>query len=124
MKPSSFILLFLVMQRITPFSSAFTPLQAMISFQATASSLAKSLNHEVVNEGAFLNAIIKSHYITSDIISTGLLGAAFFSKIKNMNATDREKWQTIPLYNQTKKNINKIVLILMIIFTKNIENAI
>jgi len=118
-----FCLLFVVMI-ITPFSSAFTPLQAIISLEATASSIAKSLNNELINETVVLNAIAKSHYIGSDIVSTGLLGAAFFSKIKNIDTTEHEKWETIPLYNQTKKNINKIVLILMIIFTKNIENAI
>jgi len=123
-KPLSFILLFLVAQQIAPFSSGFTPLQAMISIEAATSTVIKSLNHELVNEAVVLNAIVKSHYIGSDIISTGLLGAAFFSKIKSIDSPDNEKWQTIPLYNKTKKNISKIVLILMIIFTKNIENAI
>jgi hypothetical protein len=124
MKSLSFVLLFLVAQQMVPFSSAFTPLQAMISVEATASTILKNLNHEVVSEGVFLNAIVKSHYIGSDIITTGLLGAAFFSKIKNINEKNNETWETIPLYIKTKKNINKIVLILMIIFTKNIENAI
>jgi hypothetical protein len=106
------------------FCQAFSPLQNIISMQASVYAITKSLHNEVFNEGAFLDAITKSHYIGSDIISTGLLGAAFFSKIKSIDSPDNDKWQTIPLYNKTKKNISKIVLILMIIFTKNIENAI
>ena len=108
---------------ISPFVWTISPLQAMVSFEATASTVLKSVNNEVFNEGTILNAIARSHYISSDIISSGLLGIALYSKINKIDDVDN-KWQTITLYNETKKNINKIVLIFMIIFTKNIENAI
>lgn len=111
-------------------SNAFSPLQAMVSLEAAASTISKSLNREMFSETVFLNAVSTSHYIGSDIISTGLLGFAFINKIANNDALDRDGldskrgWSKITLYNQTQKNINNIVLILMIIFTKNIENAI
>lgn len=110
-------------------SNAFSPLQAMVSLEAAASTISRSLNREMFSETVVLNAISTSHYIGSDIISTGLLGFAFINKIANndrdgLGLGSNRKWSKITLYNQTQKNINNLVLILMIIFTKNIENAV
>jgi hypothetical protein len=109
------------------FAYAFSPLQTMVSFEATASTIARSLNREMFSESIVLNAISSSHYIGCDIISTGLLGFAFINKIINVsdeNINIGNKWKKITLYSQTQNNINNLILIIMIIFTKNIENAI
>ena len=124
---SRFYLLFCLPFIVMQFAYAFSPLQTMVSFEATASTIARSLNREMFSESIVLNAISSSHYIGCDIISTGLLGFAFINKIINVsdeNINIGNKWKKITLYSQTQNNINNLILIIMIIFTKNIENAI
>ena len=124
---SRFYLLFGLPFIVMQFAYAFSPLQTMVSFEATASTIARSLNREMFSESIVLNAISSSHYIGCDIISTGLLGFAFINKIINVsdeNINIGNKWKKITLYSQTQNNINNLILIIMIIFTKNIENAI
>jgi hypothetical protein len=99
------------------------PLQTLISVQATVAAIARNINQEVISEGRIISGIMSSHYIGSDIVSTSIIGFALINKITNNNTAD-EKWSKIPVYSNTKKTINIIALIIMIIFTKNVENAI
>jgi hypothetical protein len=103
---------------------AFSPLQALVSLEATASTIAQNFNREMFSESLILNSISKSHYIGSDIISSGLIGFALINRYSNKNYEDESKWSKIAIYSKTRKLINNLLLIIMIIFTKNIENAI
>jgi hypothetical protein len=100
------------------------PLQTLISVQATAAAIGRNINKEIISEGRIISSIMSSHYIGSDIVSTSIIGFALINKITNNNNTADEKWSKIPVYSNTKKTINIIALVIMIIFTKNVENAI
>jgi len=100
------------------------PLQTLVSVQATVATIARSINQELINESRILTAITNSHYISSDIVSTSIIGFALINKIANNDNLVDKKWAKIPTYTKTQKTINNVALIVMIIFTKNIENAI
>lgn len=108
------------------FVHSFSPLQALVSLEATASTISQNFNRELFSESLILNSISKSHYIGSDIISSGLIGFALLNRYSNKNYDDDEstKWSKIAIYSKTQKFINNLILIIMVIFTKNIENAI
>jgi hypothetical protein len=100
------------------------PLQTLVSVQATVATIVKNINQEFISEGVILTAISNSHYIGSDIISTSIIGFSIINKIANNDNLVDKKWSKLPTYTKTQKNINNIALILMVIFTKNVENAI
>ena len=100
------------------------PIQTLVSVQATVATIVKNINQEFISESRILTAITNSHYIGSDIISTSIIGFALINKVANDDNLVDKKWAKIPTYTKTQKTINNIALILMVIFTKNVENAI
>jgi hypothetical protein len=100
------------------------PLQTLVSVQATVATIVKNINQEFISESRILTAISNSHYIGSDIISTSIIGFSIINKIANNNEVSDKKWSKIYVYTKTQKYINNAALIFMIIFTKNLENAI
>lgn len=102
-----------------------SPLRILVSIEAFTSSLTSGLNKEIASEDIIINSIFKSHFHPElDLLYTGLLGLSLVNKLGN-NVTETEnRWSTITIYNTISKHTRIVLFIIMIVFTKNIENAI
>jgi|LauGreDrversion4_1035100.scaffolds.fasta_scaffold117454_1 predicted transcriptional regulator with HTH domain len=96
----------------------------IVSSQAVLSTVNSQVNNEVLNfnfataemSGFRYHPELELLYLGTAVISV-YLQYKYFSYIEN-------KWKNVETYSSTQKITNKILLILMIVFTKNVENAI
>jgi len=106
-------------------------LQNIIATRAFVTTLTEKINTEIISDNNLLNEISNaqySHHIENMFyvaIYTGILYSAivYFTYSKDVS-TQIEKLNNIEMFSIMKKRINMLLIILILLFTKNIENAI
>jgi len=96
----------------------------IVSSQAVLSTVNSQVNNEVLNfnfataeiSGFRYHPELEVFYLATAVVSM-YLQYKYFSYIEN-------KWKKVETYTNAQKVTNYILLILMIVFTKNVENAI
>jgi hypothetical protein len=96
----------------------------IVSSQAVLSTVNSQVSNEVLNfnfataemSGFRYHPELEVLYFVTAIVSA-YLQYKYFSYIEN-------KWKKVDTFSVTQKMTNQILLILMILFTKNVENAI
>jgi hypothetical protein len=99
-------------------------LQNIITSSAVMSAVTKRVNSELINESVInevTNIHSKNEYIS--IVLTPLLIALLFSQYDNIKKFEK-KFVDIELYSDTRKKTNLFILIVLYVFTINVENAI
>jgi len=101
-----------------------SPVRLIVSAEAFGSSLIENFYREIP-ENIILTSMFKTRFHPElDILYLGLIGISMYSRLKNLEDPSGSRWLSIPMYSKIHKTTNMIVLILMLVFTKNIENAI
>jgi hypothetical protein len=126
--------IFCLLQLITityGFNIRQSGLQNIITTRAFVTTLTEKINTEIISDNNLLNEISNaqySHHIENMFyvaIYTGILYSAivYFTYSKDAS-TQIEKLNNIEMFSSTKKRMNMLLIILILLFTKNIENAI
>lgn len=100
-----------------------SPLRTLISSQAFVATFLDGVVRELP-EGFILNSLLNIHFKTDfDVVCLGLIGVSVYFRGYRYNRID-DKWTSIEMYSNIQKITRVLILVLIIILTKNVENVI
>jgi len=106
-------------------------LQNIITTRAFVTTLTEKINTEIISDNNLLNEISNtqySHHIENmfyvGMYTTILYSAIVYFTYSKDTSTQIEKLNNIEMFSNTKKRFNMLLIVLILLFTKNIENAI
>jgi hypothetical protein len=104
-------------------SYGFTPIRSIITSQAFTESLINNINQEFVTDGGVVKDIFQYHlHPELDIAYIGIfMGTAY---LQYCMFIDRKNWDNVELYQKSRRGFNAFLMIMFIIFVRNIDNAI
>ena len=120
------VLTLLLFQQIVAWNMKnYINLQNIVISSAIMTTLTKRINSELINETIVMNDItnINRHSQQMSILFDSLLVFFLVTQYKTTLTYD-EKFVDIELYSETQKTANKFILVVLFVFTRNIENAI
>lgn len=120
------ILTLLLFQQIVAWNMKnYINLQNIVISSAIMTTVTKRINSELINETIVMNDItnINRHSQQINIVLDSLLVLFLVTQYKNTLTYD-EKFVDIELYSETQKAANKFILVVLFVFTRNVENAI
>jgi hypothetical protein len=99
-------------------------LQSIIASQAVLSSITNKINTEIISENTIVNMFkqLQTH-ANEDILYGIVFAGSLYSQYKYTYYIEN-KLQNIDVFMNTQRRTNTILLTMLIIFTKNIENAV
>jgi len=101
----------------------FTPIRNIVTGQAFTSSLLNNINQEFISENNVINDIVHYHlHPELDIIYTTAFLVTLY--LQYSFYIEKKNWEDIELYNVYRKRFNMLLMVLFIVFAKNIDNAI
>ena len=120
------VLTLLLFQQIVAWNMKnYINLQNIVISSAIMTTLTKRINSELINETIVMNDItnINRHSQQINIVLDSLLVLFLVTQYKNTLTYD-EKVVDIELYSETQQTANKFILVVLFVFTRNVENAI
>lgn len=120
------VLTLLLFQQIVAWNMKnYINLQNIVISSAIITTVTKRINSELINETIVMNDItnINRHSQQVNIVLDSLLVLFLVTQYKNTLTYD-EKFVDIELYSETQKTANKFILVVLFVFTRNVENAI
>ena len=106
------------------FRKHMSNLQNIIMSQAIMSSVANKLNLEIVNDSNLLYEFRRLQYNPyEDLIYGLIIAVSLYSQYKYTSYIDN-KLQNIDVFLRTQRLTNTFMLVFIMIFSKNIENAL
>jgi hypothetical protein len=117
--------LLLFQQIVVAWNKKYINLQNIVISSAVMTTITKRISSELINETLFMNDItnIKSHSQQMSILFDSLLVLLLVTQYKSIVNYD-EKLLDVELYSKTQKSANKFILVVLFVFTRNVENAI
>ena len=113
---------------IIGYTYAFLPrfssqIQQLISSKAIAAGVVSSVSEELWTDNFLFRELLFNHRHTNlDIFYFGLLVFTLLSK-EDMNSR-LYKWKNLERFSTIEKNTKVVLFVIMIIFNRNVENAI
>jgi hypothetical protein len=115
---------------ISAFNFRQTSLQNIITSRAFLTTITEKLNTEIITENNVVNEIAKIQYnfhienmFYIAIVTSFLYGLIIYATYYQ-DEEKIEKLNNIELFSSLRRKINIVFIVMTIIFTKNIENAI
>jgi len=100
-----------------------SPLRTLISSHAFAVTFLDGVVRELP-EGFILNSLLNVHFkMDFDVICLGLIGVSVYLRGYSYGRLD-DKWTSIEMYSNIQKITRVLILVLIIVLTKNVENVI
>lgn len=127
---SKILCLLQILPIIYGFNIRQTGLQNIIATRAFITTITEKINTEVISETNILNELSNaqySHHIENMFyiaIYTGVLYSAIVYFTYSKETTQIEKLNNFEMFSNTKKKVNILLFIIILLFTKNIENSI
>jgi hypothetical protein len=113
--------LFLIQQI---YSFQLPSLRNIIASRAVLSSIANRVYSEVVSENLLTSELQRLLINPShEVISTGLI-VYFIYLYYNNSIVNENKLEKIKMFSKTRKFLNQIIVVLIYVFSRNIQNAI
>ena len=110
--------------RVGAFRKNMSNLQNIIMSQAIMSSVANKLNLEIVNDSNLLYEFNRIQYNPSEDLIYGLIIAgALYSQYKYTSYIEN-KLQNVTVFLRTQRITNAVMLVFIMVLSKNIENAL
>lgn len=101
-----------------------TPVRLIVTGEAFASSLTENFYREFP-ENLVMTTVFKTRFHPElDILYLALIAISMYSRYQNISGTGTSRWSTVPGYSKIHKCTNMMLLFLMLVLTKNVENAI
>jgi len=96
----------------------------IVHSNAVFTTFTNSMNSEIMNENLIINQMNHfEYYHQLNIVYLVLFVTSLYVSY-NYNQKIENKWENLEMFSKTQKNTRIILLIFMIVFTKNIDNAI
>jgi len=122
-----YIFLFLILtQQVRAWNiKNYVNLQNIVVSSAIMTTVTKRINSELINETIVMNDItnINRHSQQINIVLDSLLVLYLVTQYKSALSYD-QKFVNIELYSETQQTANKFILVVLFVFTRNVENAI
>ena len=100
-----------------------SPLRTLVTSQAFVSTFMDGVVRELP-EGFILNSLLNIHFKPDfDIVCLGLIGLSVYFRGYSYGRLDN-KWTSIEIYSNIQKITRVLILVLIIVLTKNVENVI
>ena len=98
----------------------------IISSKAVFTSFTNSMNSELINENMIINELNRfEYYHQLNILYLVFFVISFYLTYQQYNNKKIEnKWENLEMFSKTQKDTRFVLLMFMIVFTKNIDNAI
>jgi hypothetical protein len=113
--------LFLIQQI---YSFQLPSLRNIIASRAVLSSIANRVYSEVISENLLTSELQRLLINPShEIISTGLIVYFIYLYYRN-SIVNENKLEKIKMFSKTRKLLNQIIVVLIYVFSRNIQNAI
>jgi hypothetical protein len=120
----SVVLLWFMAGGVSGFIPPISPVRLIVSAEAFGSSLIENFYRELP-ENIIMTTMFRTRFHPElDILYLGLIGLSMYSRLKYLDDPTAGRWYSIPMYSKIHKTTNMVLLVLMLVFTKNIENAI
>ena len=114
---------FLVLSCMAGVDALISPLRTLVSSQALVATVMDGVVRELP-EGFILNSLLNVHIKPDfDIVCLGLIGVSVYLRGYRYDKLD-DKWTSIKMYSNIQKITRVLILVLIIVLTKNVENAI
>ena len=102
----------------------FHNLQTIVSTKAITNSITNRFSTEIINENFIISDIMHHNmHIEGDLFCLLLIITSIIYKTSS-DDTSINKLQNFEMFSKTQKRTNLYLLILAIVFTRNIDNAI
>jgi hypothetical protein len=119
----SFICVWVVLGSMGGVNGLISPLRTLISSQALVATVVDGVVRELP-EGFILNSLLNVHFKTDfDFVCLGLIGLSVYFRGYRYDRLDN-KWTSIEMYSNIQKITRVLILVLIIVLTKNVENVI
>ena len=121
-----FLFLILTQQQVRAWNiKNYVNLQNIVVSSAIMTTVTKRINSELINETIVMNDItnINRHSQQINIVLDSLLVLYLVTQYKSALSYD-QKFVNIELYSETQKTANKFILVVLFVFTRNVETAI
>ena len=106
------------------YSFQLPSLRNIIASRAVLSSIANRVYSEVVSENLLTSELQRLLINPShEVISTGLI-VYFIYLYYNNSIVNENKLEKIQMFSKTRKLLNQIIVVLIYVFSRNIQNAI
>ena len=113
----------LIMLLVARSYNCFTPVKNLVATQAFTESLLNNINQEFITDGSVAKDIFQYHLHTElDIFYTTIFIGTAYLQYNMFN--NKKNWNDIELYKKSRRSFNAILMILFVIFVRNIDNAI
>ena len=98
----------------------------IISSKAVFTSFTNSMNSELINENMIINEMNRfEYYHQLNILYLVYFAVSFYLTYQQYNNKKIEnKWENLEMFSKTQKDTRIVLLMFMIVFTKNVDNAI
>jgi hypothetical protein len=101
-----------------------TPVRLIVTGEAFASSLTENFYREFP-ENLVMTTVFKTRFHPElDMLYLALIAISMYSRYQNISGSGTSRWSTVPGYSKIHKCTNMMLLFLMLVLTKNVENAI
>ena len=105
------------------FCHGFTPVKNLVATKAFTESLLNNINQEFITDGSVAKDIFQYHlHPELDLFYTSVFIGSAYLQYNMMN--NRKNWNNIELYKKSRRRFNSILMILFVLFVRNIDNAI
>lgn len=96
----------------------------IISSNAVFTTFTNSMNSELMNENLIITEMNRLEYHHQLNILYLVFFAVSFYLSYSYNQKIENKWENLEMFSRTQKNTRIVLLMFMIVFTKNMDNAI
>jgi hypothetical protein len=121
----SFLLLVQGFQGLPSFPN-INNVKNIITSKAVFTTFTNSMNSELINENMIINEMNRfEYYHQLNILYLVFFVISFYLTYQQYNNKKIEnKWENLEMFSKTQKDTRFVLLMFMIVFTKNIDNAI
>jgi len=114
---------FLILGCIGGVNGLISPLRTLVSSQALVATVIDGVIRELP-ESVIITSLSDMHFRPDfDFVCLGLIGLSVYFKGYRYGGLDN-KWSSIEMYSNIQKITRFLILVLIIVLTKNVENAI
>ena len=96
----------------------------IVHSNAVFTTFTNSMNSELMNENLIINEMNRLEYHHQLNILYLVFFAVSFYLSYSYNQKIENKWENLEMFSRTQKNTRIVLLMFMIVFTKNMDNAI
>jgi len=109
---------------VNGFIPNITPVKLIVSSEALTGSLTNNF-YRILPENFIIDSMFRTRFHPElDVFYLCLIFISLYSRYKEFDSKTDNRWYSIPMYSLIQKKANTVLLIMMLVFTKNIENAI